>query len=271
MSATPRAELGSASPHGRAGRLHTVRLEEATAQPWRNGGGVTRELLAWSAPDGRTDDKAARQGGESSSSHWDLRVSVADITQDGPFSAFPGISRCFAVLEGAGVVLSLRGQDHALTADSEPLAFDGAEAPGCRLTSGPTRDLNLMVQHRAGQAWMQRALAGQFGPPHTPPHLTPGGSATPAQVTGALASPTPWAWYGLYTHGPAQLETPDGSVMLPAGTLVWSDAWLTKSSELTPLASWRLVDGAQAWWLGLLVGGKRQSERNKRTEDETLR
>jgi environmental stress-induced protein Ves len=34
-----------------------------------------------------------------------LRISVAEITRDGPFSAFAGVQRWFAVLEGAGVML----------------------------------------------------------------------------------------------------------------------------------------------------------------------
>ena len=238
MNAAPRAELGGASPQGRPSRLHTVRLQEATAQPWRNGGGVTRELLAWSANDGPSGADAARQGGTSSTSHWDLRVSVADITQDGPFSAFPGISRCFAVLEGAGVVLRLREQDQALTAASEPVAFDGAEAPGCRLISGPTRDLNLMVQHRAGQAWMQRAQAGQ---------------SRPVTASGA--------WHGLYTHGPALLDTPGGRFELSAGTLAWCEGTGVDPREAAAAAPWCLVEGRQAWWLGLLVRSDSQPKR----------
>ena len=157
MSAVPQADPGSTGPQGRAGSPHIVRLQDATAQPWRNGGGVTRELLTWSAPEGLVHDGAARHGRDASAAGWDLRVSVADIAQDGPFSAFPGISRCFAVLEGAGVVLSLRGQDQVLDPASEALAFDGAEAPGCRLVSGPTRDLNLMVRRTAAAGELQRA------------------------------------------------------------------------------------------------------------------
>ena len=51
---------------------HTVALADVPAQAWRNGGGTMRELLAW--PD---------------ASDWQLRVSVAEIEADGPFSAFP--------------------------------------------------------------------------------------------------------------------------------------------------------------------------------------
>ncbi|MFM8770036.1 MAG: HutD family protein, partial [Rubrivivax sp.] len=236
---------------------HIVRLQEATAQPWRTGGGVTRELLAWSAPEGLVHEGAARASREASAEDWDLRVSVADITQDGPFSAFPGISRCFAVLEGAGVVLNLRGQAQTLSPASEPLAFDGAEAPGCRLVSGPTRDLNLMARHSAGLAWMQRAVAGQLGPPDTPPQPTTSGQKVLLQEPPSQGWCTPFAWYGLYTHSPAVLDTPGGRITLPAGSLAWSDASLTTTPELTPSAPWRLVDGAQAWWLGLLVGSAR--------------
>ena len=57
----------------------------ATPVPWKNGGGVTRELLR--LPAGSGDD-------------WTLRISVADIAADGPFSPFPGITRWFAVLTG---------------------------------------------------------------------------------------------------------------------------------------------------------------------------
>jgi environmental stress-induced protein Ves len=60
------------------------------AQTWRNGGGSTRELLAW--PEAGA---------------WQLRISVAEITRDGPFSAFAGVQRWFAVLRGDGVRLRL--------------------------------------------------------------------------------------------------------------------------------------------------------------------
>ena len=232
MSVVPQADLDSAGPHGRAGRPHIVRLQDVMSQPWRNGGGVTRELLAWAAPEGLGHEEAARQGREASASGWDLRVSVADITQDGPFSAFPGISRCFAVLEGAGVVLNLSGQDQTLSPASEPLAFDGAEAPGCRLVSGPTRDLNLMVRHSAGRAWMQRAQDGQRNP-----------------VAAA------WIWQGLYTHGPALLDAPGGRFELPAGTLAWRDGTGVDPRDAAAAAAWCLVEGHQAWWLGLQAPG----------------
>ena len=113
---------------GEGERLFLRCADEVAPQPWRNGGGCTRELLAW--PVG---------------SDWRLRLSIADIDADGPFSAFPGVQRWFAVNQGAGVVLSLLGGEVRLDTSSEPVCFDGAQAPACSLVDGPTRDLNLML------------------------------------------------------------------------------------------------------------------------------
>lgn len=111
-----------------------VRTDDVPPVPWRNGGGVTRELLVWPERD-----------------DWRVRVSVAEIERDGPFSAFPGVERWFAVLKGAGVELDFGGRPVRLTRTDAPLRFDGAEAPGCRLIDGPTRDLNLMLRGLPGR------------------------------------------------------------------------------------------------------------------------
>lgn len=114
-----------------------VPLAAAAPQAWRNGGGVTRELLAWPA-----------------AAHWQLRLSVADVQAAGPFSRFDGIERWFAVLEGDGVVLRIAGQSHTVRAGDAPLRFDGGAAVDCALLAGPTRDFNLMAP--PGRARMQR-------------------------------------------------------------------------------------------------------------------
>ena len=126
--------------------MHTVSLAQVAAQPWRNGGGVTQELLAWPV--------------EGAGSDWQLRISVARIESDGPFSAFPGIERWFAVLQGEGVVLHFANRRLMLGAGSEPVRFEGAAAPGCDLLDGPTQDLNLMVRSDAGRGAMLLARGG---------------------------------------------------------------------------------------------------------------
>ena len=109
-------------------------LDDATPAPWRNGAGVTRELLAWPGAD-----------------DWRVRMSVADVAQDGPFSRFDGVLRWFSVLDGAGVRLRLDGAAHALTPESEPFAFDGEASCDCELIDGPTRDFNLMLRGTPGR------------------------------------------------------------------------------------------------------------------------
>ena len=131
--------------------LHTLQTESAHAIPWRNGGGITRELLTWPPLSG--DD-------------WSVRISVATIDKDGPFSAFPGIQRWFAVLDGAGVQLEFGPASQTLVPGDAPLAFQGKDAPGCTLLSGSTRDLNLMS--RDGKSTMQliaknEAFTASFG------------------------------------------------------------------------------------------------------------
>jgi environmental stress-induced protein Ves len=123
--------------------MNAVSLQAVPPQPWRNGGGRTRELLAW--PD--ADD-------------WVLRVSVAEIDRDGDFSAWPGIDRWFAVVSGAGLRLALPQGDLLLGRASAPLAFAGEAAPACRLAGGPTQDLNLMIRRDRGNGDMRHAHAG---------------------------------------------------------------------------------------------------------------
>jgi uncharacterized protein len=125
------------------GTLHTVQLAHVPPQPWKNGGGATCELLAWPSAEA-----------------WDLRLSVATIDRDGPFSAFEGIHRWFSVIEGAGVELQFAQDLHRLKPSDHPMAFDGAQAPVCRLLDGATRDLNLMLRRSAGQGQMRAAQGG---------------------------------------------------------------------------------------------------------------
>ena len=125
-----------------AANIQWVDAASVAPQAWRNGGGQTRELLAW--PPG---------------ADWRVRISRADIESDGPFSAFPGVDRWFTVLQGAGVELTFADAVHQLTPGDAPLRFDGAAAPGCRLLDGATQDLNLML--RQGRGVMRAVQTGR--------------------------------------------------------------------------------------------------------------
>lgn len=140
MSAAP-GRSHSAQREGIPMNYCLVEAASVPPQPWRNGGGQTRELLAWPTP-----------------GQWKLRISRADIDADGPFSAFEQVERWFAVLRGNGVALSFAGAPRELRVGDAPLCFDGAAAPGCRLLDGPTQDLNLML--RQGSGVMRQVHAG---------------------------------------------------------------------------------------------------------------
>ena len=125
---------------------HTVAWKNVAPVAWRNGGGLTRELVAWPQ-----------------AQDWVWRVSVADVEQNGPFSSYPGVERWFAVLSGAGVKLTIQEtlQHWELGATSPPVRFDGAHAVACELVHGATQDFNVMVQKNAASATLQR-LTGSF-------------------------------------------------------------------------------------------------------------
>jgi hypothetical protein len=173
---------------------NTVRLADVAATPWRNGGGVTRELLAW--PD---------------ANDWRLRLSVAEVARDGPFSLFEGAQRWFAVLSGAGVRLSVAGEDHVLTAASDAFSFEGAAAVDCALIGGPTQDFNLMA--RGGAARMERVRGTWSGASSAMSFVAAySGSAGATAVFGsekADLAPHTLAWRILDADGPAQLLAQD--------------------------------------------------------------
>jgi environmental stress-induced protein Ves len=117
------------------------------------------------------------------------------------------------------VALDLEGRTQPLTPHSEPVCFDGAVAPACKLLGGPTLDLNLMLRRDAGSGEMQRAQAGADW-------------RSPAE------------WRALYTSGPARLQI-DGShaAELAAAALVWHPymggrRWTFQPTETHTLGWW---------------------------------
>jgi uncharacterized protein len=139
-------DIGMVSMYGfdvQCSGMNIVQLKHLPQQPWRNGGGHTRELLAWP------------HAGD-----WQLRASVANIAHSGAFSKFDAVQRWCAVIDGNGVLLDLPAGQLTQYPGDEPLHFDGALAPMCQLLDGPTSDLNLMVKHAAGAGHMQVACVG---------------------------------------------------------------------------------------------------------------
>ncbi|MEE6166653.1 MULTISPECIES: HutD/Ves family protein [unclassified Mycolicibacterium] len=112
--------------------LRVQRFASHQRMPWRNGGGVTYEL-ARSPSDGE----------------FDWRISIAEVSASGAFSAFPGVDRIITLVDGTHMMLTVDGVRHRLQ-PLEPFAFDG-DADTTGEVSAPTRDLNVMTRRgRAG-------------------------------------------------------------------------------------------------------------------------
>lgn len=88
---------------------------------------------------------------------WTWRLSTADITQDVPFSVFPGVNREFCVADGNGVVLTINGVEHRCEPGSIT-KFRGDDEVYATLIDGPMRALNLMVRDGAAPIHLCRSV-----------------------------------------------------------------------------------------------------------------
>jgi len=116
--------------------------------PWKNGGGMTTEILAEPKADG---------------GHlW--RLSIAEVAQSGPFSDFSGYDRTIMLIEGAGFTLDFESApSKRLDGLYEPFAFDGGWKTYCTLIDGAIRDFNLMAAREAGPAELTVARLDRDG------------------------------------------------------------------------------------------------------------
>jgi environmental stress-induced protein Ves len=157
-------------PSSSAAPVRIRRSADLHATPWKNGGGVTRELAAFPPHSNFAD--------------FIWRASVADVHADGAFSTFPGIDRQIALLEGAGLTLRFdapvdgrldehvdeyanEGRKQALVEIGVPFAFPGEAQVHATLADGATRDFNLMVRRddASGSVTTCRGTASQWLPP----------------------------------------------------------------------------------------------------------
>ena len=163
--------------------LHKFDLQTLPAMAWKNGGGVTREIV--------------REPADASLDDFDWRVSVADIASAGPFSRFVGVDRHLLLLEGDGVNLTSveAGLDVNLLADDTVLAFSGDVGMGSQLLGGAVRDFNVMTKRGVWQAQVEVWTAE-------------GGIHAEAGLL-------------LQTKGQARCEHEEGEIVLAAGQGCW--------------------------------------------------
>lgn len=186
--------------------LNVVNLDDAVAQAWRNGGGVTRELLTWP----NVDD-------------WILRLSVADIEKDGPFSTFPGIQRWIVALTGVGMDLG-EPFNFRIEPGMPAYRFRGEHAPMCTLIDGPTSDLNLMIDEGRASGWLRRIVSDN--------------ASAENGLWLATCEPHSVDLCGIFTWAGITLRTRRGGVVVPPRSIVWSQ---------NDVREWRLSEITSCW------------------------
>jgi environmental stress-induced protein Ves len=115
--------------------MRLISFNDLPATPWKNGGGVTRELYSYPAA--------------ASFDQFVWRVSIADVTQSGPFSSFPGVDRVITLLQGEGMQLLSANGDRTLLAPLQVHRFRGEEQISAQLEGVACLDFNLMLRRGA--------------------------------------------------------------------------------------------------------------------------
>jgi len=120
--------------------IHFFERAQLRATPWKNGGGVTREIACHPPHAGMQN--------------FDWRISIAHIASDGDFSVFTGVDRVITLLDGGGVQLSSADDSvlHVLDTPLQPFAFSGDVEVHGRLLDGDCHDLNVMTRRAVYQA-----------------------------------------------------------------------------------------------------------------------
>lgn len=103
-----------------------------TTYPWKSGKGKTTEL-------------AINKG--ASLAHFDWRISIAEVTEDGFFSDFSGYQRNLVLIDGHEIKLchDQKTRDH-LTHTLDFATFSGDSSTHAVLPSGPIVDFNIITK-----------------------------------------------------------------------------------------------------------------------------
>lgn len=126
------------------GQVKLFSLADLAVEPWKNGGGLTRTIASLNSRDGLAA--------------FDWRVSVAEITDSGPFSVFPDVDRTAVVLENGPLKLCdtyVQGQvapPHYLAPALVPTEFPGDTELFADICGHPITCLNVMTRRGVAQA-----------------------------------------------------------------------------------------------------------------------
>ncbi len=105
--------------------------EEFKTVPWKNGKGITKELYV----------KQEKERGD-----FIFRLSIAGVTENGPFSDFSGYNRVLMMLEGNGIRLEHSdGSINEINSYSDMAIFSGDLKTEAVLKEGPIKDFNVFT------------------------------------------------------------------------------------------------------------------------------
>jgi uncharacterized protein len=138
--------------------MEIIRYAQLKPRPWRNGGGVIRDVAGVRSPavatggpgeasdHGEAGDRAQAAGAQDSA--WQWRVSIAEVSKAGAFSPFPGMDRVLTVIDGELLLLRVDGIEHPLE-KYRPFRFSGDADSAGALPTGDIRDLNVITRRGA--------------------------------------------------------------------------------------------------------------------------
>jgi environmental stress-induced protein Ves len=105
--------------------------------PWANGRGTSYEIAS---------DR--NEAGE-----WTWRLAMAPVNEDGPFSRIECVNRFLAVVEGAGMLLTV-DRKKLQCLPMQVVRFRGDAITEATLTDGSIMDINLMVRRKEADGEM---------------------------------------------------------------------------------------------------------------------
>jgi uncharacterized protein len=184
-----------------------IRIQRASgrvAAPWKNGGGVTREVAAY--PPGTSHAPG--------SGDFDWRISIASVSRGGPFSEFPGVDRELAVLDGT-LNLSIAGRPEISVRPGSPSVHFPGDVP-CEGEPGdtPVTDLNVMTRRRklsSRMSWLSVERQHIV-------HAEAADARTFVLAVDPVTLISRGLAYELHAHDLAELQPEDGEVLLRAHT-----------------------------------------------------
>lgn len=101
-----------------------------------------RSRVAWKNRLGMTMEVAVSPAG-ANYNDFDWRVSIAELTSDAAFSAYPGVDRIVTLLSPDAISLSVDGVETWIT-KFRPFTFPGEVTVSARLSGRRATDLNVM-------------------------------------------------------------------------------------------------------------------------------